>query len=226
MQKNLSSIYSTQIIESILSSFSSYQKRFFQDILTLHYGKSEIKSNSKNQIVKGYTDKTTHFGREKWVYFSSYISPYAMRDVLLYSKLKGFDETVLRIIAMLAHFQKEEEGQKDFFVEILQTIQDTVFFFEFYVETFEKPFPNSLKKAIKLSLEKRTKEEFELFFNQFPHKKTLLADCLNICRPRLNSEVDNHFLRENFAQKKSYQKVEKGTYKSAVTERFVSREKK
>ncbi len=203
MQKNLTSTYSSEIIESILSSFSPYQKRFFQDILTLHYGQNETKNNfkSNSESINGYKNKKTNFGREKWVYFSSYISPYAMRDVLLYAKLKGFDTIGLKIIAMIAYFQKDEEGQKDFFVEILQTTQDAVFFFEFYVETFEKPFPNSLKKAIKTSLESKVKGDFELFFANFPHKKTLLADCLNICRPRLNSDIKKEFLKENFASK-------------------------
>lgn len=201
MQKNLSSTYSTQIIESIISSFSPYQKRFFQDILTLHYGQSETKNTLTNEVLSGYKNKKTNFGREKWAYFSSYISPYFMRDVLLYAKLKGFDEIVLRIIAMIAYFQKNEEGQKDFFIEILQTLPDAVFFFEFYIESFEKPFPNSLKKAIKVGLENKTKEEFELFFKKFPQKKTLLADCLNICRPRLDSQIDKDFLKENFAAK-------------------------
>jgi len=201
MQKNLSSTYSSQVRESILTSFSPYQKRFFQDILTLHYGQNETKNSLTTESINGYKNKKTNFGREKWVYFSSYISPYSMRDVLLYAKIKGFDETVLRIIAMMAYFQKNEEGQKDFFIEILQSTQDAVFFFEFYIESFEKPFPNSLKKAIKTCLENRTKEDFEDFFKDFPHKKTLLADCLNICRPRLNSEIDKEFLKENFAAK-------------------------
>ena len=201
MQKNLSSTYSLQVIESILTSFSPYQKRFFQDILTLHYGESETKNSFTNESINGYRNKKTNFGREKWVYFSSYISPYYMRDVLLYAKLKGFDEIVLRIIAMIAYFQKNEDGQKDFFIEILQTTQDAVFFFEFYTKSFEKPFPNSLKKAIKICLENKTKLDFEDFFSAFPHKKTLLADCLNICRPRLQSEIDKDFLKENFAAK-------------------------
>lgn len=221
MQKNISSSYSTQIIESIINSFSTHQKRFFQDILTLHYGQNETKNSLPNSIVKGYKSKKTNFGREKWVYFSTYISPYAMRDVLLYAKLKGFDQIVLSIIAMIAYFEKNEEGQKDFFVEILQTIQDAVLFFEFYIESFEKPFPNSLKKAIRISLENKNKEDFEVFFKQFPHKKTLLADCLNICRPRLKSEIDSTFLKKNFAAKipiKSWKKeltkahLKKGSY--------------
>ena len=116
MQKNLSSTYSLQVIESILTSFSPYQKRFFQDILTLHYGESETKNSFTNESINGYRNKKTNFGREKWVYFSSYISPYYMRDVLLYAKLKGFDEIVLRVIAMIAYFQKNEDGQKDFFI--------------------------------------------------------------------------------------------------------------
>lgn len=198
MQKNLSSTYSLQVIESIISSFSPYQKRFFQDILTLHYGQ---KSNFTNNTINGYTNKKTNFGREKWVYFSNYISSYSMRDVLLYAKIKGFEQIVLKITAMIAFFQKNEEGQKDFFIEILQTTQDAVFFFDFYIESFEKPFPNSLKKAIKICLENRTKEEFEIFFRDFPHKKTLLADCLNICRPRLKYEIDKDFLKENFTAK-------------------------
>ena len=201
MQQNLSSAYSSQLIESILSYFSPYQKRFFQDILTLHYGKTTHKDNFITETIKGYNTKKTNFGKEKWSYFSSYISPYEMRDVLLYAKLKGFEQTVLRIIAMIAYFQKDEKGQKDFFVEILQTIQDAVFFFEFYIETFEKPFPNSLKKAIKISLENKAKEEFENFFINFPHKKTLLADCLNICRPKLNNQITKKFLKENFTSK-------------------------
>jgi hypothetical protein len=226
MQKNLSSTYSTQIIESIINSFSPYQKRFFQDILTLHYGQSETKPSFSSDIMKGYKSKKTDFGREKWVYFSSYISPYPMRDVLLYAKLKGFDEIVLKIIAMIAYFQKNEEGQKDFFVEVLQTTQDAVFFFEFYIESFEKPFPNSLKKAIKICLEKKTKEDFEVFFKEFPHKKTFLADCLNICRPRLNDEIDKNFLKENFAAKipvKKWKKeltkahLKKGSYQEKRT---------
>ncbi|WP_338766363.1 hypothetical protein WAF17_03625 [Bernardetia sp. ABR2-2B] len=199
MQKNISSTYSSQIIESIISSFSPYQKRFFQDILTLHYGDTEITNNSTNSTLSNY--KKTNFGREKWVYFTSYISPYSMRDVLLYSKIKGFDTITLRIIAMIAYFQKNEEGQKDFFIEIINTIQDSVFFFEFYVESFEKPFPNSLKKAIRFTLENNTKKDFDTFFKDFPHKKILLADCLNICRPRLNNEIDTAFLKENFKAK-------------------------
>ena len=201
MQKNLTSTYSTELIESIINSFSPYQKRFFQDILTLHYGQKETNSIFAAENLNTYTTKKTNFGREKWFYFSSYISPYSMRDVLLYAKLKGFDEIVLRIIAMMAYFQKDEDGQKDFFIEILQTIPDTVFFFEFYAKTFEKPFPNSLKKAIRFSLANKTKQEFEDFFNNFPHKKTLLADCLNICRPKLDYEIDKFFLKENFAKK-------------------------
>ncbi|WP_375560926.1 hypothetical protein ACE193_25070 [Bernardetia sp. OM2101] len=221
MQKNTSSFYSTQITESIINSFSPYQKRFFQDILTLHYGKTETKNSLPSHVVKGYKSKKTNFGREKWVYFSTYISPYSMRDVLLYAKLKGFDQIVLSIIAMIAYFQKNEEGQKDFFVEILQTTQDAIFFFEFYIESFEKPFPNSLKKAIKVCLENKNKEDFEDFFNQFPQKKTRLADCLNICRPRLKPEIDSAFLKENFATKipiKSWKKeltkahLKKGSY--------------
>jgi hypothetical protein len=221
MQKNISSSYSTQVTESIINSFSPYQKRFFQDILTLHYGQSETATSFSGNVIKGYKGEKTHFDREKWFYFSSYISPYSMRNVLLCSKTKGFDEIVLRIIAMIAYFQKNEEGQKDFFIEILQTTQDAVFFFEFYTESFEKPFPNSLKKAIKVCLEKKTKEDFEDFFDQFPHKKTLLADCLNICRPKLEYKIDKKFLKESFAAKipvKSWKKeltkahLKKGSY--------------
>ena len=202
MQKNLSSnYYSPQVVASILSSFSPYQKRFFQDILTIHYGEKEEAGSAKSHLTKKYINQEGNFGREKWAYFSSYISPYSMRDVLLYAKLKGYDEIVLKIIATMAYFQKNEEGQKDFFAEVLQTIQDAVFFFEFYTESFEKPFPNSLKKAIKISLEGKTKEDFKLFFKEFPHKKTRLADCLNICRPRLDTQISKTFLQENFSKK-------------------------
>lgn len=209
MQKNISSIYSTQFIESITNSFSIHQKRFFQDILTLHYGQSGTKNTFRVESINGYKNKKTNFGREKWGYFLNYISPYSMRDVLLYSKIKGFDEIVLRIIAMIAYFQKNEEGQKDFFIEILQSTQDAVFFFEFYTESFEKPFPNSLKKAIKVCLEKKTKEDFEVFFKSFPNKKTILADCLNICRPRLEYEIDKDFLKGNFNAKMPIKKWKK-----------------
>ncbi len=214
MQKNLSSTYSSQVIESITASFSSYQKRFFQDILTLHYGQKN-KFITKN--INGYKSKKTDFGREKWTYFSSYISSYSMRDVLLYAKLKGFDEVVLKIIAMIAYFQKNEKGQKDFFIEILQTTQDAVFFFEFYIESFEKPFPNSFKKAIKVCLENKNKKEIENFFIDFPNKKTLLADCLNICRPRLHYQIDKDFLKENFAKKIPIKEWKKELTKAHLT---------
>ncbi len=221
MQKNISSTYSSKIIESIISSFSPYQKRFFQDILTLHYGQNETQNRITSNLLIEYKNKKTNFGREKWVYFSSYISSYSMRDVLLYAKLNGFDEVVLRIMAMIAYFQKNEEGQKDFFIEVLQTLQDATFFFEFYTASFEKPFPNSLKKSIRFCLENKTKEDFTIFFKDFPHKKMLLADCLNICRPRLNNEVDTTFLKENFKSKIPVKKwkqelteahLEKGSY--------------
>lgn len=201
MQKNISSTYySPQVVASILTSFSPYQKRFFQDILTIHYGEKEDEAAAKSHLTKGYINQEGNFGREKWTYFLSYISPYHMRDVLLYAKLKGFDEIVLKILAMMAYFQKNENGQKGFFTEILQTVQDAVFFFEFYTESFGKPFPNSLKKSIKISLENKVKKEFEIFFKDFPHKKKRLADCLNLCHPNLDAQIDKAFLQANFTK--------------------------
>lgn len=162
-------------------------------ILLTSFGKDQY-YRSNDETVKRLTELIEHAKNPKEV-----------AQCILYARTVAGMRTITHVAsAILAHTVKGATWTKDFYSKVCVRPDDMLEICAFYMQTYGKPYPNSLKKGIRIALTKF--DGYQLAKYRGDDKKYKLVDMFNYFHPaktKAQTEAVNALIDTNSLKNKN-----------------------